>query len=200
MRTVAGSEASTVSTAANKGATGPFWAIVRSSEALTSADVKSAPSWNLTPLRSVKIHVLGSGVVHWVASSGTSWLLVGSRVTSASSTCRVYVCVERSTEFAPCTSSETTFSGVTTFSSPAGGRACAATAGAAVGCATAADVGCAAGAVVATGLLAAVAGAVVAAGAAGAAVALPDGAVDWHAASRLAPEPAASSAPAVFKN
>jgi hypothetical protein len=44
----------------------------RSIEATTSAAVKSLPSWNLTPRRSLNSQVSGSIGFHSVASPGTS--------------------------------------------------------------------------------------------------------------------------------
>jgi len=41
-------------------------------DATTSAAVKSLPSWNLTPLRSVNSHVVGAIAFHCVASDGSS--------------------------------------------------------------------------------------------------------------------------------
>ena len=48
---------------------------MRLNDATTSAAVKSLPSWNFTPLRSVNSHVVGSMVFHCVASEGSSLLL-----------------------------------------------------------------------------------------------------------------------------
>src|SRR6516225_10969286 len=45
----------------------------RSIDATTSAAVKSDPSWNLTPRRSLNSHVRGSTVFHSVARPGSSW-------------------------------------------------------------------------------------------------------------------------------
>src|SRR5438034_3402328 len=44
----------------------------RSIDAATSAAVKSLPSWNLTPLRNLNSHVVGSIDFHSVARPGTS--------------------------------------------------------------------------------------------------------------------------------
>ncbi len=44
----------------------------RSIDATTSAAVKSLPSWNLTPRRSLNSHVSGSIVFHSVARPGSS--------------------------------------------------------------------------------------------------------------------------------
>ncbi len=46
--------------------------MLRSSVALTSSAVKGAPSWNLTPGRSVNSHVVSLTVFHDVANPGRS--------------------------------------------------------------------------------------------------------------------------------
>src|SRR6185295_7854946 len=50
---------------------------------------QGVPSWNLTPWRSVKRQVVGLVCSHFVASSGTSSLVTGSRLSSASVTLRM---------------------------------------------------------------------------------------------------------------
>ena len=40
---------------------------------ITSSAVKGEPSWNFTPLRSLKIHLVGSGFSQLSASSGVSF-------------------------------------------------------------------------------------------------------------------------------
>ena len=59
---------------------GPFGSSTISKVYLTSSALKSLPSWNFTPWRSLKIYVLSSGVVHDSASAGTIFRLESNAV------------------------------------------------------------------------------------------------------------------------
>ena len=54
--------------------------MLRSSVALTSSAVSGAPSWNLTPGRSVNSHVVSFTAFHAVARPGWSLSAVSQRV------------------------------------------------------------------------------------------------------------------------
>ena len=59
---------------------------MRSIENFTSSAVKSEPSWNFTPSRSLNSQVVGSTTFQEVASPGSSWSLSPDQ-TSVSKTC-----------------------------------------------------------------------------------------------------------------
>src|SRR5690242_16170310 len=84
--TVSGSTTSTLSMVAVFPLAVDFgWVIIRFRFHLTASALKSVPSWNLTPLGSLKITVFGSGISQDSASAGlTSQAFVwGFRTTCA---------------------------------------------------------------------------------------------------------------------
>ena len=50
-----------------------FASLRRSKEKTTSSAVKGEPSWNLTPLRSMKRHSVGDAMVQDAARAGSTW-------------------------------------------------------------------------------------------------------------------------------